>query len=150
MRLPYWLPPVLWMAFILSMSSNSFSGTETGRLIMPGLHWLLPWLSETQIALIHLGTRKLAHLADYAVLALLWQRALVQGRGLPPRAAAVLAFLIAAAWGGVDESFQLLMPARTSSVTDAAIDSLGAAAGLTIAQLRRLAPRAPSHRAPAA
>lgn len=130
MRLAHWLPPVLWMALILWLSGASFSAEATGAVLTPVLHRLMPWASAALVATIHGGLRKLAHLTLYAVLALLWYRAFAKGRGLPAAKAVALAFAIAAAWAGVDESRQAATPSRSGSVVDVAIDWAGAAIAL--------------------
>ncbi len=136
----YWLPPGLWMALILWLSGSTFSAEQTGALLAPVLHRLLPWASDLLVDLVHGGLRKLAHLTFYAVLAFLWYRAFTGGRGLPPRAAAPLAFVIAVAWAGVDEGHQAITPSRSGSLVDVGVDSAGAAVTLALAGGRRSRP----------
>ena len=133
----YWVPPGLWMALILWLSGSTFSAEQTGALLGPLLHWLLPWASDALVDLVHGGLRKLDHLTLYAILAFLWYRAFTGGRGLPPRAAARLAFVIAAAWAGVDEGHQAITPSRSGSLVDVGIDSPGAATALAVAGGRK-------------
>lgn len=81
---------------------------------------------------------KLLHLAVFALLALLWFFALNAGRPAP--SAAGLAFLLAAAWGGLDEIHQAFVPGRNAEsldlVADAAGSGLGSLLALSWARLR--------------
>ena len=76
-----WLPPILWMALIFAMSAlpGEASGAQSGALLeylLALLHAILGERAE-HIApeLLHLLIRKGAHMAEYAVLALLNLRA---------------------------------------------------------------------------
>src|SRR2546422_2320665 len=75
MRPAHWLPPVLWMGVIMLLSTDTGSAAHTGELLLPLLHWLLPWASPGDLAAIHGLVRKGAHLTEYAILAALWYRA---------------------------------------------------------------------------
>ncbi len=130
MRSAYWAPPVLWMGCILWLSSDAWSASHTGAVLIPLLRWLLPGATEGQLAALHTGIRKLGHLGEYAILALLWYRALVRGRGLPARTATQLALALTVGWAGVDEGRQAFTTSRTPSFLDVAIDSAGAALSL--------------------
>src|SRR5918998_5437278 len=68
-------PLLAWMVFIFLASTGGFSGSNTSRIIRPLLLWLFPTISEEQISQVHFITRKIAHFAEYAVLALLAARA---------------------------------------------------------------------------
>jgi VanZ family protein len=126
----YWLPPVAWMAVILWLSSDSFSGEATRPLVESVIRWALAGLGEPAIRLIHEGIRTVAHLTEYGILAFLWYRALAHGRGLAATRSALLAFAIAAVWAGLDESRQLLTASRGGRLGDVVWDSLGAALAL--------------------
>ena len=128
MRPAHWLPPVVWMAVILSLASDAGSAEHTSRLILPVLRFVFPGASPLQLDAMHLVVRKLAHVSEYAILAALWLRALVAGRGLAPRPAAWGALAIAVAWAIVDESYQSTVGSRTGSPVDVAIDAAGALA----------------------
>src|SRR5438477_176177 len=85
MRPAHWLPPVLWMGVIMLLSTDTGSAAHTGELLLPLLHWLLPWASPGDLAAIHGLVRKGAHLSEYAILAALWYRAFTRGRRLRRR-----------------------------------------------------------------
>ena len=79
---------------------------------------------------LHAGIRKSWHLGEYAILSLLWARALA-GPGARWQArhiggALCVSVLVAI----VDESHQAFVPSRGASVTDVGIDTLGAVLGL--------------------
>src|SRR6184192_2000697 len=84
MRPAHWLPPVLWMGVIMLLSTDTGSAAHTSELLLPLLHWLLPWASPGDLAAIHGLVRKGAHLSEYAILAALWYRAFTRGRRLTP------------------------------------------------------------------
>ena len=80
--LKYWLPVLVWMGIIFSGSSDSASFEHSSRIIGPLVRWLFPQLSDEAVHAIVVSVRKGAHLAEYAVLALLLWRAL--RRASPP------------------------------------------------------------------
>lgn len=86
----------------------------------------------------------LAHFVEYAVLGgLLYAALLLDSR---PGRSAVLAVLIASAYGATDELHQMLTPGRVPDVMDWVVDTLGALAGtaaaLAISRFRSRQPRA--------
>ena len=123
------------MAVSLWLSSDAWSASHTGALLVPLLRWLLPWASAGQLMTLHAGIRKLAHLGEYAVLALLWYRAFARGRDIGARAAAQWALAITVGWAGVDEGRQGLTTSRTPSPLDVAVDSVGGALALVAARI---------------
>jgi VanZ family protein len=130
----YWVPVIAWMLLIFGASGDSMSAEHTSRFVTPFLLWLIPDISVEAVDLIHLFVRKTAHLAEYAVLALLLRRAL--GRGTNFKAATSTLSRIAwiacvlAATG--DEFRQSFVQSRGPSPWDVVIDSAGAIFGLLI------------------
>ena len=101
-----WLPVVAWMVAIFALSAQ------------PNLpHVASGWLD--------LLISSAAHLFLFAVLAILWARALGQGRR-SWLIAAVLTLLYALS----DEFHQLFVPGRHADPLDLAFDALGAGLGL--------------------
>jgi VanZ family protein len=103
-----WLPVLLWAGVIFAFSS-------------------IPSLST------HLGTwdyvlRKIAHTAEYAVLAVLLARA---------TGSYAWAFVLTVAYAGSDEFHQTFVRGRHGSPIDVGIDAAGALVGLA---LRRFGP----------
>lgn len=119
------LPPIVWMGLIALGSSNLLAGDRTGRLLATVLGHLAPWAGHATVEAIHVGVRKLGHVVEYGILAVLWHRALA-----PAPRAAPAAFLLAAIYGGLDELWQGLHPSRSPALGDVVIDAGGALLGL--------------------
>jgi VanZ family protein len=131
----FWLPVLFWMAVMFTASSDSHSAEHSSRFVEPFLHWLFPRMSQPNIDQIHHLLRKCAHLTEYAILAILFWRALhLSKSGLPewswPKAggALLLVFLFASS----DEFHQRFVPTRTPLVSDVFIDTTGGAIGLLV------------------
>lgn len=128
-----WLPPILWAIIVFGFSSDAFSATETSRLIVPLLKWLLPRADAHTIELLHALARKLGHLVEYAILAALLFRSFKYGsREQWSRRWAVGSLLIVLACASADEYRQSLSAARTGSAFDVVIDLIGATTALGI------------------
>ena len=127
-----WLWVALCVAVIWTFSGESFSGTGTSRFLVPMLRWLWPEISNNTIYTIHLFVRKSAHVTEYAVLALLAARALRITLDVSLLRVAVLTLLLVLAVSGVDEVRQSILPTRTGSITDVAIDFAGGALGVVL------------------
>lgn len=103
-RLSSWGPVAAWCALIFAFSS------------VPHLRTPLSF---------DFPLRKLAHMAEYAVLFALLRRALA-AEGLSPRAAAALSFPLAVAYAVTDELHQSFVPGRAGALSDVGIDAVGA------------------------
>jgi VanZ family protein len=104
-RFDPWLPPLALMAVIFFFSAQ------------PDL--------DSGLGLIDTIGRKLIHFAEYALLALLWWRAL--RTKLDDRRAAFAAFLVTALYAASDEFHQSFVEGRAGSPVDWLIDCAGAA-----------------------
>jgi VanZ family protein len=135
-----WALPISWMAVILWFSSGQWSAEQTSAL-MPIAARLLPWATAGDLELLHSLGRKLGHLLEYAVLAVLWHRAVRRGTALGAWPARGIAVGASALWAVVDELHQWTLPDRTGSVADVMLDVTGALAGLLVlaAGWRRIA-----------
>ncbi len=133
-----WGPLILWMVAMGGLSTDAFSAERTGRFLLPVLHWILPDASPRTLALLHGVVRKGAHVTEFAVLALLWCRALDWHRTGWRTKTALTALLLAAGFGALDEAHQLLVPSRTPSIVDVGWDSLGAVLGLLVRHAVRI------------
>ena len=111
-----WLPVVVWAGVIFAFSSVPSLSTDLGT-----------W--DTIL-------RKLAHLAEYAVLGALLDRAL-------RRPQLVVAVALAGLYAVTDEVHQLFVEGRHGSPLDVGIDTLGALLGVLLwrALMRRWTPR---------
>ncbi len=107
----YWAPPLLWMALIFYGSAQP----------------TLPSLSDSMLdSLVKYG----AHFVEYAVLALLWYRALYSR--FPHPKILPLAFLITAGYALSDEFHQSFVPGRSATWQDIAVDVIGGASALLV------------------
>jgi VanZ family protein len=133
--LKYWLPPAVWMAVIITLSSDVGSAEHTGDWLLPSLRMLAPWATASQLDALHGLLRKAGHVAEYAILTALWYRAFRRGRRATARGAALIAFAISVTWAAIDEIRQSFVPSRTASVMDVATDAVGALMAVTLAVL---------------
>ena len=123
-------PLLLWMVFIWFASTRSFSALNTSKVIRPIILFLSPNLSEDRVAAIHFLIRKVAHFAEYGILAWLARRAFItSSHGLIQRYWFQLALLLVACYSLLDEFHQSFVSSRTASLYDSAIDVAG---GLTV------------------
>jgi VanZ family protein len=130
--LRYWLPLLLWMGVIFLGSADRESGPHASRILGPLLQWLGFGLGAADAVLLLF--RKLAHLTEYALLAVLAWRAIRR----PVRAdsrpwnwtQAGWALLWCAAYAVSDEVHQCFVPTRVGTAWDVLIDTVGATAGL--------------------
>ena len=126
-RVWFWLPAALSAALIWSLSGRDFSSTESSQKLFPLLRWLLPNASAATVEMLHLLTRKGAHVAEYFVFGLLLFRAVRAPEHGWRLRWAIIALLIAAAYSGLDELHQMFVPSRGPSGWDCLIDISGAA-----------------------
>lgn len=110
--LRYWLPVFAWAGLIFALSS------------IPSLESGLPKSGD-------LVLRKLGHLIEYAVLALLLLRAF-GAHGLSPRSRSTAAALISLLYAVLDEYHQSFVPGREGSPRDVLLDALGIGLGIGI------------------
>ncbi|MDP1629281.1 MAG: VanZ family protein, partial [bacterium] len=75
--------------------------------------------------------KKLAHFAEYAVLAALWLRVLTAAN-IPKRRAILFAVFFCFIFAVFDEIHQLYVPGREGKTGDVLIDSLGVLLGAAI------------------
>ena len=124
----------MWIIF--SASSDQFSFQHTSRIIGPCVRWLFPHLSDEAVHAIVVIVRKCAHLAEYAVLALLLWRALRK----PPKpdappwrwSEAGLVLALVALYAASDEFHQTFVPSRQGCVSDVLLDTAGGALALLV------------------
>jgi len=132
----YWLPVLAWMVIIFSASSDTMSFQHSSRILAPMIHWLFPQLSDETISTVVFFIRKCAHLTEYAVLALLFWRALRKPVRRDPRpwrwADVRLPLLFVAIYAASDEFHQHFVPHREGKVGDVIIDTAGGVAGLLL------------------
>jgi VanZ family protein len=117
-----WLPVIVWGGVIFTLSTSAFTATNTARIIDPILLWLISSLSGPSLGVAHALVRKSAHFTEYGILCWL----LIRG---PMAERPFLALMLCVAYALLDEGHQVLVPGRTASLYDVALDSTGAAFG---------------------
>jgi VanZ family protein len=121
------LPPLAWSTLIAWFSGAGWGAGATLPLLEPWLRALAPWATPEQVVALHALARKAGHVIEYAVLALLWRRALT-----PPDAWRA-PLLLAALTGALDEAHQATTPTRQGSIADVLLDVAAAALALLVA-----------------
>jgi len=102
----YWLPPVLYLALIFTLSGMS--------------HPPIPAAVD----------QNLLHYPEFAVLAALLVRALAgDRRGFPGWGVLLAALVFSSVWGALDELHQAFVPGRVPDPLDWWHDTVGAVAG---------------------
>jgi VanZ family protein len=130
-----WWPALAWAVVISLFSTGAFTAENTGRIIIPLLHWLFPSIPPQTLSLIHHIIRKCAHFTEYFILSLLILRGIRAGRHGTKLAWAVLAIAIVAGYASLDEFHQRFVPGRTPAVSDVLLDTTGGAAAQAVAAL---------------
>ena len=108
-RVNRWLPVLLWMGFIFFLSSQ-------------------PHLPRYPDHIIDFLLKKVAHLFEYALLAILLHRAVGDESGR-------WALLIGGLYALSDELHQSFVPGRNAALLDLAFDVLGVIFGLYMAKM---------------
>jgi len=130
--LKHWLPVLIWLGVIFLGSTDMLSAEHTTRFLVPFLRWIDPQISFATLNAIQLGIRKLGHLTEYAILAMLLWRALRSGTRWQMKMSILflVAALASAIFAASDEFHQSFVPSRTASRNDVMIDICGALIGL--------------------
>lgn len=130
----YWLPVLVCSALIFGGSTDLLSTGRTSRFIRPIVLWFKPDLSEETVGEIVTLVRKVGHLTEYAILAVLVWRALRKPVRNDPRPwswrAGGLAIAIAGIYAITDEWHQSFVSSRFASGTDVLIDVIGSTFGI--------------------
>lgn len=114
------------MSFIFWMSTGTFSAQNTSLIIEPILHFLMPSISPENVAMIQGVIRKLGHVTEYFILGILLFRAFRGGSNeLRSMRWAFSSLLVVVLYAASDEFHQSFVPARTASLFDVGIDTLG-------------------------
>jgi len=131
-----WLPVLIWMAVIFTASNDRSSARHSSRLIEPLVRWLLPHAQDQTVRAVVYNVRKLAHVTEYAILAMLLWRVFAQSFPEPTRPrlwrTGVLVVFIAFVYAASDEIHQLFVPDREGNPVDVLIDTSGAILGLLV------------------
>ncbi len=122
----YYLPVILWMAFIFWMSTGTFSAENTSSYFEAVLRFFHSKISPREMNLIHAIIRKAAHLIEYFIMGILFFRA-YRGSSVErwKWRWSLYALLSLAIWAAGDEFHQSFVSTRTASVRDVLIDTAG-------------------------
>ncbi len=137
---------ILWMVVIFHFSNQPgvtsgelSSGVCDGLIAKVNQAFSLDWSSQMQqkiAQMIEFPVRKIAHMSEYALLALLLLMHLRAGKkSKGTRKNDVLAFLFTVVYAATDEFHQFFIPGRSAQVRDVLIDALGAILGLLLCYL---------------
>ena len=127
----YWIPLILWLVVIFIFSTDAFASSETSRVITPALQFFFPWLSNVEAESWHGVIRKLGHITEYFVLAVLTYRVLKQYiSDLIQAKLRTLSFALFA--GTFDELHQRFTLFRTTSPLNIGYDCLSAVVTLLL------------------
>jgi VanZ family protein len=110
------------MITLFVLSTSLFSAANTSRIVVPILGFFFPGASASTITFLHALIRKAAHFTNYGILFWILIRGPMAGR---PYTTLVLCV----GYAFLDEGHQILVPGRTPSLYDVALDSSGALLG---------------------
>jgi VanZ family protein len=125
-KLRYWFPAILVAILISVFSTHYFTSEQTGRVILPALHWIFPWATHRMLRLMHVGIRKAAHVTEFGIFSITVFRGVRQGRSGWKFSWALRTLVIAVSYAALDEWHQAFVPLRDATQRDAAIDGFGA------------------------
>ena len=135
--LRYWLPVLMWLGVMFVGSTGLLSAEQTSRFFVPFLRWLKPDIATETLAQIHFYVRKLGHISEYAILAMLLWRAVRSATNLRMKKSIVFVavWLACGIFAASDEFHQTFIASRTATSSDVAIDLCGAFIGLIISSI---------------
>jgi VanZ family protein len=142
-----WVVTAAWAGTIAVLSTGSYSGSVTGWLLSQLLLALHIHFPPHVFATLHFLIRKLAHLTEYGIFALLLYHS------FQPRhpevwktRSACIALVVAGLYSLTDEYHQSFVPGRTASLRDCGIDTAGAFLALALLYAgQRLCGREPAN-----
>jgi len=130
-----WSPALAWAVVISALSTSFFSAENTGRVIIPILHWAFPQTPLATLLEVHHVLRKCAHFTEYFILSLLILRGIRGPRRETHLRWALLVILIVAGYASLDEWHQAFAPGRTPAFTDVLLDTAGGVAAQIVVAL---------------
>jgi len=122
----YGLPPLLWMALIFPLGNRALGSSRIYEAFVAVARWLAPGASLETLGAAYIVFRKTLHFLGYGFLAFLLYRGFRAGRKPAwSKRTASAAAAAAIAYSLLDEFLQTLVPYRTGSIVDSAIDTAG-------------------------
>ncbi len=136
---------VAWAGLIFYLSTPGFGGSFSDWLVRQVLQILHLSLAAAGFQILHHLVRKLAHVTEYAIFAMLLYGSQADDHPFRwRRRRAFWCLVIPALYSLTDEFHQMFSPGRGPSLIDCAIDTLGASVGIVlsyfISRLSRPAP----------
>ena len=120
-NIKYWIPLVIWMIVIFTLSSNLFSSGSTEKVIQSGF-----WNSLF---------RHTAHIVEYFILYLLFYRAINKGFSGISNIFIIISFFSSFIYAISDEIHQYFVPSRHFRWIDIGFDSIGILLGVAFVYL---------------
>jgi len=128
---------IVCAAMIFELSTRTFGPSFSGGILRQFLDTLSVSVSQASFGTLNHLLRKLAHLTEYAVFALLLYGSTTETQPFSWRPRRALwCFLIAAAYSLTDEFHQIYVPGRGPSLWDCGIDAVGGALGIFACYLK--------------
>jgi len=135
----WWGVTVAWAGLIFYLSTQSFGPDFSQRLLAWALHLANLHVSPPAFFLLDRVIRKLAHVTEYGIFALLLYGLPVgknQNLWRPRRVA--LCILAVAVYSLTDEFHQLFVPGRHASLIDCGLDTFGATLAMLVPYAAKL------------
>ena len=124
---------MVWAGVIFYMSTRTFGGSFTDRLLADILAILHIEVSHRTFHLLAHVFRKMGHLTEYSIFAIFLYHALGDDhRGSWNARKALACILLTGLYSLTDEFHQRFVPGRGPSIVDSGIDTIGATLGMVI------------------
>ena len=120
------------MAVMFTLSTSYFGSAFTKPIIGRILDFIGYGYGASSLTTADFIVRKSAHVFVYAVLAVLWYRAVMKGSRLNMVKAGLTVLLICALWASSDEIHQYLAGGRGAEVSDVILDSTTSAIAIAL------------------
>lgn len=134
----WWALTLAWAVLIFYLSTRTFTPDFSRGVLAATLHFFHIRVSPRAFYFLHALLRKLAHLTEYAIFALLlYSRPAKERQALWLPRRAVACILIAAAYSLTDEYHQLFVPGRHGSLLDCGVDTIGASLAMLVPYTRK-------------
>lgn len=136
-----WLPVLICLCLISDESTDTFSAARTSGWIRHLAEFLFGPIRQPVWDLAHHVVRKTGHFVGYGLVGLCWfrawlltwRRALLRSTALLwRRTSAIMALLCTLLVATLDELHQTYIPSRTGLMSDAWLDTAGAAIGMGV------------------
>ncbi len=129
-----WVAVILWAAMIWTLGGDSLSASSTAGVLRPLIEWFRPDFTPAEMYSLLVTIRKLSHVAEYGLLAMLVLRALWIGSIESIVTSLSFTVLLVGLLALADETRQAYSLERTGSSRDVGLD-LGGAAIVALAML---------------